>query len=69
MVARSRLRSATVDPAAAWPSPPPNISDSPPPFPLCSRIMPISSSETMTWMTMMIDGQQHAVRSLSISFG
>ena len=54
MVARSRLRSATVDPAAACPSPPPNISDSPPPLPLCNKIMPISNSDTMTWMTMMM---------------
>jgi hypothetical protein len=52
IVARSKLRSATVDPAAAWPNPPPNISDSPPPFPLCRSTIPMSSNETITWMTM-----------------
>jgi site-specific DNA recombinase len=60
-VMRSRLRSATVEPAAAEPTLPPNMSDSPPPFPLCSRIRRIRPSETITWMTTMamvsIEGQ------------
>src|SRR5579884_1082897 len=50
-VIRSRLRSTTVDPAATAPTPP-NMSDSPPPLPLCSRISSTSISDTNTWMAM-----------------
>jgi hypothetical protein len=35
-VKRSRLRSTTLEAAAADPTPPPNISERPPPFPLWS---------------------------------
>ncbi len=52
-VIRSRLRSTTVDPAAADPSPPPNISDRPPPRPLWSRMSTIKVSDTMTWIARM----------------
>ena len=47
-VMRSRLRSTTVDPAAWAPSPPPNMSDSPPPFPLCSSTRNTSVSAEIT---------------------
>ena len=52
-VIRSRLRSTTVEPAAAEPRPPPNISDRPPPRPLCSRIRTMRVSETMMWIARM----------------
>ena len=38
IVIRSRFFSTTVEPAAACPTEPPNMSDSPPPFPECMRI-------------------------------
>ena len=49
-VIRSRLRSTTVDPAIEPPSePPPNMSESPPPRPACSRIRTISVNDTTMW--------------------
>ena len=38
-VIRSRLRSTTVEPAAAAPMPPPNMSESPPPLPLSASAL------------------------------
>ncbi len=43
----SRLRSATVDPAADEPMEP-NISDRPPPLPLCNKIKKPNVSDTIT---------------------
>ena len=50
-VIRSRLRSTTVEPAETPPMAPPNMSERPPPRPLCKRISRISRNETMTWTT------------------
>ena len=47
-VIRSRFRSTTVEPAAAEPMLPPNMSERPPPLPLWSRIKPISVNDTIT---------------------
>jgi hypothetical protein len=41
-----------VDPAAAFPTAPPNMSERPPPRPLCSRMSRIRVSDTMMWMAM-----------------
>jgi len=38
IVNRSRFRSAIVEPPSELDIPPPNMSDSPPPFPLCIRM-------------------------------
>lgn len=43
MVIRSRLRSATEDPPRELDMPPPNISDRPPPLPLCIRMRTIKN--------------------------
>jgi hypothetical protein len=48
-VNRSRLRSTTLDAAAAEPSPPPNISDRPPPFPLWSKIEMTKLMHSTMW--------------------
>ncbi len=48
-VKRSRFRSTTLDDAAAEPIPPPNISESPPPLPLCSRIETIRIMHSTIW--------------------
>jgi hypothetical protein len=50
-VMRSRLRSTTVEPAAVAPMLPPNMSDRPPPFPLCSSTKKMSNSESSAWMS------------------
>src|SRR5947207_334300 len=50
-VMRSRLRSTTVEPAAVAPILPPNMSDSPPPFPLCRSTRKMSRSPSRTWMS------------------
>jgi hypothetical protein len=51
-VSRSRFLSTTVDPATLpLLIPPPNISDTPPPLPACSRIRKMSASETSSWTT------------------
>ena len=42
-VIRSRFFSTTVDPAAAEPIDPPNMSERPPPFPLCIRMRKMSA--------------------------
>ena len=42
-VIRSRFFSTTVEPAAAEPTEPPNMSESPPPLPLCMRMRKISA--------------------------
>ena len=47
-VSRSRLRSATDEPPSALETPPPNMSDRPPPRPLWSRTSRISSRLVMT---------------------
>jgi hypothetical protein len=51
MVILSRFRSTTVDPAAADPTDPPNMSDSPPPLPLCIKIKKINANEANIWAT------------------
>ena len=51
-VMRSRLRSTTVEPCAAAPTLPPNMSERPPPLPLCIRIRKMSPSADRTSMTM-----------------
>ena len=51
-VMRSRFRSTTVEPWAAAPTLPPNMSERPPPFPLCIRMRKISPSAESTSMTM-----------------
>ena len=43
-VTRSRLRSITDDRDACAPNPPPNMSDSPPPLPLCKSTKKINES-------------------------
>ena len=50
MVARSRLRSTTVEPAAAELTPPPSMSETPPPRPLCKSTSKMIASETITWI-------------------
>src|SRR5450759_1774349 len=47
-VNRSRLRSATDEPLIVLDMPPPNISERPPPLPLCSRTNRVRSSPLMT---------------------
>jgi hypothetical protein len=39
------LRSITVDPMALEPMPPPNMSESPPPLPLCNSTSTMSTNE------------------------
>jgi hypothetical protein len=51
-VKRSRLRSTTLEEAAAEPIPPPNISERPPPFPLCSRIEMTRVMHSTIWIAM-----------------
>jgi hypothetical protein len=46
---RSRFFSTTVEPAAVAPRPPPNMSDRPPPFPLCSSTRKMRAPEMRTW--------------------
>src|SRR3954471_18156910 len=50
-VMRSRFFSTTVEPAAEAPSPPPNMSDRPPPFPLCRSTRRIRVEATIVWIT------------------
>ncbi len=49
-VKRSRLRSTTLEDAAAEPIPPPNISERPPPFPLWSRIEMTRATHSTIWI-------------------
>ena len=51
-VKRSRLRSTTLEAAAAEPTPPPNISERPPPFPLWSRIEMTRATHSTIWIEM-----------------
>ena len=44
-VIRSRFFSTTVEPAAAEPTEPPNMSERPPPFPLCMRMRKMSARQ------------------------
>ena len=62
-VIRSRFFSTTVDPAAADPTDPPNMSESPPPFPLCMRMRKIRPKEASICNTTMM-----AVSTASFSF-
>ena len=55
-VMRLRLRSTTVDPAAVEFSPPPNMSDRPPPRPLCRSTRTSNSTEAMKPLTMTVNG-------------
>ena len=50
MVQRFRFFSATPDVPAFWVRPPPNISDRPPPLPLCMRMSSVSRMDAMTTM-------------------
>ena len=61
-VMRSRLRSTTVEPAAAAPAPPPNMSDSPPPRPLCRRMSRINASDTVTVRSVFIIGPDKKIK-------
>ena len=63
MVIRLRLRSAAVDPRAA-PPPPPNMSERPPPRPLCSR-MPATMAKVETNQTMPVIQVTSAVHGAS----
>ena len=53
-VIRSRFFSTTVEPAAAEPTDPPNMSESPPPFPLCMRMRKMSARQAKICSTTMI---------------
>src|SRR5690606_10001803 len=50
IVMRSRFFSITVEPPAAAPTPPPNMSDRPPPLPEWSRTSPMRARAWLTWM-------------------
>lgn len=49
-VSRLRFRSATPEELRPLVTPPPNISDIPPPRPLCSRIAKTNETDTITKM-------------------
>ena len=51
MVNRSRLRSATEEPLIVLDIPPPNMSERPPPLPLCNRTNRVSNSPLRTRST------------------
>ena len=47
---RSRFCSTTVEPAVWAPMPPPNMSERPPPFPLCRRTRKMRPRPEEAWM-------------------
>src|ERR1700683_682136 len=51
IVMRSRFRSTTDEEPSVEETPPPNMSDRPPPFPLCRRTSKTITSDTMIRMT------------------